>query len=435
MNKRTKLACIFLILTILGCKKDKSQQIREQSAETQKQVHSPDITFSPASGINYSAVSISGNFSTTPGDNVVKFNGVTGIINSSSATQIVATVPAIATTGKIAVIVNGITTTSATDFKVLKMVKENYTITGSNKLFRVSYVCFDGVGNTYAYASPDTQPYIIKIKPDGSYSSVYKINTSAGGNKSYGYGKFAVDRSGNIYVIRSRSYYTMQTAPPRPRLNDVTCCGWITDELVMLKIKPNGTSSVVAGNIPGYVDGPVASARFNYVQDIAIVNNNLYFIDEIELNRKLRKITPGGSVSTLGTIPFYSINAGNDNQFYFLEYGQMAKMNASGVKTIIAGKANQYGITDGRPDQALFEVNAEAYTNIALDAAGNIFSVHHTQNLYQPYAIRITNTAGYTSTIPSTINNLNKDMHMVIDKFSGNLIITDKTTITSFTFK
>jgi YD repeat-containing protein len=64
-------------------------------------------------------VSIDGTgFSATPSLNTVKFNGTTAVVVSASTTELVATVPAGATTGTITVKVGNTTATSPTTFKV-----------------------------------------------------------------------------------------------------------------------------------------------------------------------------------------------------------------------------------------------------------------------------------------------------------------------------
>jgi hypothetical protein len=100
--------------------------------------------FSPESGRSGAAVTITGtNFGTTPSENVVKFNGVAATVTSATATELVATVPETATTGKITVTLNGKTATSSTDFTVLQATIAGFspesgaqgtevTITGTN---------------------------------------------------------------------------------------------------------------------------------------------------------------------------------------------------------------------------------------------------------------------------------------------------------------
>ncbi len=81
----------------------------------------PTITsFTPASGIIGAQVKITGtNFSITPANNIVKFNGTTATITGTpTATSITTTVPTGATTGKITVEVDGRTATSTTNFYI-----------------------------------------------------------------------------------------------------------------------------------------------------------------------------------------------------------------------------------------------------------------------------------------------------------------------------
>ncbi len=75
--------------------------------------------FSPTSGNVGSSVTISGtNFSTTPSNNTVTFNGVEAIVTASTATSLTVTVPAGTTTGPIRVTVAGLNVTSSTNFSL-----------------------------------------------------------------------------------------------------------------------------------------------------------------------------------------------------------------------------------------------------------------------------------------------------------------------------
>jgi len=82
--------------------------------------NSPEITsVSPSSGLPGESIAITGkNFSTTPTDNTIKFNGLAATVTASSSTSLTVTVPAEATTGKITVSVHDMTTTSSFDFVV-----------------------------------------------------------------------------------------------------------------------------------------------------------------------------------------------------------------------------------------------------------------------------------------------------------------------------
>lgn len=80
----------------------------------------PSISsFTPSSAERGRNVTISGtNFSTTPAENQVAFNGVAATVSSSTASSITTVVPSTATSGTISVTVNGETDTSSTSFTV-----------------------------------------------------------------------------------------------------------------------------------------------------------------------------------------------------------------------------------------------------------------------------------------------------------------------------
>jgi hypothetical protein len=96
-------------------------------------------SFSPAYGLPGSSVTITGtNFNATPANNTVTVNNITASITSASTTQLVITIPANAANGKVAITVNGITVTSATDFEVLKDIPRSglvafYPFTGNGQ--------------------------------------------------------------------------------------------------------------------------------------------------------------------------------------------------------------------------------------------------------------------------------------------------------------
>lgn len=93
---------------------------------------SPTIAnVSPMSGEVNSEVVINGTmFSTTPADNVVKFNGVTATVSAATANNLTVAVPGGATSGKITVEVNGQTLTSDGDFTVVPAI-QNYPYVAS----------------------------------------------------------------------------------------------------------------------------------------------------------------------------------------------------------------------------------------------------------------------------------------------------------------
>ena len=92
-------------------------------ASCKKESQTPDLSitsFIPTSGTVGSTVTISGSsFSTTPGNNLVKFNGATALVVNATSSSLTTIIPAAATTGKLTVAVNGKTATSANDFTVI----------------------------------------------------------------------------------------------------------------------------------------------------------------------------------------------------------------------------------------------------------------------------------------------------------------------------
>ena len=121
----------------------------------------PAITsFSPTADATGTTVTINGiNFSATPANNVVAFNGTSAVVTSSTTTSITTTVPAGATTGKISVTVGGNTATSATDFTVAQnfITRWNLATAGSGSTQLTLGTATSGTVNyTWQEISPGT---------------------------------------------------------------------------------------------------------------------------------------------------------------------------------------------------------------------------------------------------------------------------------------
>jgi sugar lactone lactonase YvrE len=129
-------------------------------------------------------------------------------------------------------------------------------------------IALDRQGNLYV---TDISNYRIrKITPDG------QVSTFAGsGEKGFADGdttngqfydlyNMVIDSQGNLYVGDSHR---------------------------IRKISPQGIISTMAGDItPGYIDGTVASAKFNYPRGLAIdAHDNIYIADTY--NNRIRKIS------------------------------------------------------------------------------------------------------------------------------------------------
>src|SRR5215472_14971755 len=135
----------------------------------------------------------------------------------------------------------------------------------------------------------------------------------------------------------------------------------------------------------GYSDGIGSAARFNFPSAVAVdSSNNLYVADGD--NNTIRKITPGGVVSTLAGLAGYAGSAdgtGSAARFnfpsgvavdssgnvYVVDQSNhtIRKVTPGGVVTTLAGLAGIYGTTDGTGSDARFYYPS----GVAVDSSGN----------------------------------------------------------------
>jgi hypothetical protein len=329
---------------------------------------------SPASGLPNTVVSITGsNFNTVIANNIVKFNGVSAVVNSVSATEIVVTVPETATTGKITLSSNGKDATSAADFKVTTATISDYVSFGA---VGIDQIAFDYSGQLYG--------------EDGN--NIYTIGTAGVSLRlhvpSNQFRGIAADRAGNLYV-----------APG----SNVT------------KIAPDNTVSLLAGqNISpgGLANGTGAEARFSGSSYgiAADADGNIYYADA----SSMRKVTPLGVVTTLaGNLTFdrgYVDGTGGAAKFGVLtrytvdqptgdiyvvdsDHYCIRKITKDGVVTTVIGSTVN-GLTDGEG------TNARIFgpQSLATDGKGNVF--FSDADFVAPlYKIRMVNKLGRVSTL------------------------------------
>lgn len=165
---------------------------------------SPTITsFNPTSGTVGETITLTGtNFDTTPSSNIVRFNGTTAVVSSSTSTQITTTVPVGATTGTITVEVNGETGISGSNFTVISttptitifnptsgMIGETVTITGTNfdTTPENNIVRFNGI---VANVNNSTSTEIITMVPNGATTGL--ISVEVNGETAYSSSNFDV---------------------------------------------------------------------------------------------------------------------------------------------------------------------------------------------------------------------------------------------------
>jgi sugar lactone lactonase YvrE len=145
--------------------------------------------------------------------------------------------------------------------------------------------------------------------------------------------------------------------------------------------------TTLAGNAPGNVDGTGSAAKFNSPAGVACDSlGNIYVADEF--NNTIRKVTPGGMVTTIAGTAGVTGSAdgpGSSSSFFLpaavavdkadnvyvadTVNGTIRKITPAGIVTTLAGAAGQYGSADGTGADAQFE----GPSGVAVDSKGNLY--------------------------------------------------------------
>ncbi|HEV2721626.1 MAG TPA: hypothetical protein VG323_16525, partial [Thermoanaerobaculia bacterium] len=159
---------------------------------------------------------------------------------------------------------------------------------------------------------------------------------------------------------------------------------------------------------PGYDDGPGTTATFYRPSGVAVGSDgNIYVADTS--NNMIRKVTPGGVVSTIAGGPTsfdfgyadgsgrnarfsspYDIRGDSAGNLYVAEGTNhvIRKVTTGGVVTTLAGRPLDFVSRDG----ALADARFTSIVDMVADGAGNIF-------LIDSHAIRKISTSGAVSTV------------------------------------
>jgi sugar lactone lactonase YvrE len=226
----------------------------------------------------------------------------------------------------------------------------------------------------FLYVADTANATIRRISPAGTVSlfagSAGNFNSfdGAGANANFYQPEgLAVDGAGNVYVADSWNH-------------------------TIRKITPAGAVSTLAGLAEnfGSADGTNSKARFNRPAGIALDSaTNLFVTDS--LNHTIRKITPGGTVTTIAGLAgvwgsadgtnraarFFQpqgICAADTATLFVVDSGNqtLRKISASGtnwVVSTVAGLSGAAGNTDGTGAAAQFYFPA----GVALDGAGYLY--------------------------------------------------------------
>jgi sugar lactone lactonase YvrE len=337
------------------------------------------ISLSVSQGSYNTLVNITGTgFSSVTADNKVKFNGKDATVVLATSTKLQVLVPLAAGTGPITLSVSGKTVAGPAFTYVPALVVT--TFAGNNYQFGLE----DGIGeaakfreaygiavdkNDNMYVTDKGGNCIRKITPNGT------VTTLAGnGNRGHSDGLgvqatfddpsgITVDASGNVFVTDNNSS-------------------------LIRKINPDGQVTTFAGNLSGqYQDGVGKLAGFYRPLGITIdAQDNLYVVEQ---DSRLRKITPGGVVTTFaGNGKFnltdgIGVNAGigtpvditidKSGNLYVLDIksGFVRKITSS-------AEVSTYAKTAADP------LSSRHPSNLAMDKLGNLYVSD-----YSIYAIRV----------------------------------------------
>jgi sugar lactone lactonase YvrE len=322
--------------------------------------------------------------------------------------------------------------------------------TGSAATFSTpSGIAVDGSGNLYV--ADQTDDTIRKIAPGGvvtTYAGTANTSGFTDGNATT-VARFnspfgvAVDGSGNVYVADSRNLIIRMitpagvvstiagtakvsgtvngTGPAAQFTNPISISVdgngnlYVADQngdASIRKIAPGGVVTTLAGKtgFNGYVDGTGTAAEFDAPWGVGVDTAGNVYVGDTN-NNLIRKVTPGGVVTTIagtpgsgnangtGTAARFNITVGvavdgNGNLYVADEDNDLIrKITPSGVVTTLAGSPGNAGSADGTGSAAQFNFPA----GLTVDGAGNVFVSDTGSN-----TIRKITPAGAVTTVAGT---------------------------------
>lgn len=271
----------------------------------------PIVTsLSPASGTMGTQVTIIGqNFSATPANNIVTFNGVSAMVTNSTTTTITVTAPG-SSTGAVAVkvgtqtavnqptftyvsppVVSGLSPTTGANGTVMTITGQNFSTTPGDNI-----VTINGVAATVTQATSTSLTVTI---PDIAHDYDHACPVQA-----------------PVHV----------TVNGQPDVNNIN-----------FTYENSSSLTVFAGtaNSSGFVNGNGAAARFNFPTGIVIDNSGNAIVSDAG-NSALRKIDMNGNVSTLATVSGVGgMDVDAQGNVYTTSFMGIYKVTPAGVMTLI----------------------------------------------------------------------------------------------------
>lgn len=229
-----------------------------------------------------------------------------------------------------------------------------------------------------------------------AHAEDYAITTLAGGGSAFDGTPGRFNNPYSIAIDAAKNLYVADTVGNTIR-----------------KVTPSGAVSTLAGTngVFGSTDGAGSAARFNFPVGIAVDAAGNVFVADAK-NSTIRKITPAGLVTTYAGAPlqFGSNDGPAATARFFLPYGiavdaagnvfvadggnhVIRKISPGGDVTTLAGTALQSGFVNGNGAAARFNTPWD----IALDSVGNLY-VADSEN----HSIRRVTPAGVVSTVAGT---------------------------------
>lgn len=240
--------------------------------------------------------------------------------------------------------------------------------TGLNARFNLPFgTAPDGFGNVYV---ADYGNHLIrKISSDGIVSTVAGVAGAA----------LSVDGTGSSAQFNGPVGILVHSS------GDVLVTDYKGNSI--RRMSPGGTVTTIAGGVKGVLDGIGLSAQFDGPSGIAEdPSGNLFIVDQ--LNDTIRKMTPQGEVSTFAGSPKISgrVDGTGTAARFFLPTSLcvdrvgnvfvadnsnrlIRKVTPGGVVTTLGGRPLETGLNDGQGWEALFY----GPTGIAADSAGDLY--------------------------------------------------------------
>lgn len=400
------------------------------------------------------------NFSTNPSENSVYYNGLKVTVLSASTTQLIVSLPAQTTTGKVSLTINGISvdgpTFTVTSQPIITSISPTHGVASmTDTIFGINFNPISSQNVVYfnsvqASIITSTSSQIVVTVPQ---STTGKVSVVSNGNTIMG-PTFTFDN--DSVVVTTFAGTGIQSSTDGPALSATFTQVWdvSSDSLgtvyvadgggnVIRKIF-NGTVTTIAGagSIPAsYGQG----TEFNQPSGVTVDGNNNVYVGDTYSNR-VRVITPSGGISTIaGGINFGHgwVDATGQGAYFWQPMGLVAdktgnifvadqanhcirKVTPSGVVTTLAGAGPASpGYRDGTGTNALFTTPR----SITIDDNGNLYVADYGNN-----RIRKINPSGVVTTIAGKPNGGSNDGQgiaaglgfptgITIDK-QGNLYLT-----------